>query len=160
VEKHLTALRDGIGRVDGLLRSFGEFAAPEHLPPDLAAATRRAIQLFAYEARRASVQMTYQGPQAMLVRSSSAFLGDLVAHALVAGLEYARDRGRVDVALETRGAVVTLDVRADGGLGSRDQAMPHVEAARRLAPEGECELSIETPAAGGARLSLTFLHPR
>ena len=48
VEKHLSALRDGIGKVDGLLRSFGEFAAPEHLPPDLAAATRRAVQLFAY----------------------------------------------------------------------------------------------------------------
>jgi nitrogen fixation/metabolism regulation signal transduction histidine kinase len=160
VEKHLTALRDGIGRVDALLRSFGEFAAPEHLPPDLAAAVRRAIQLFAYEARRASVQVGYQGPQALLVKSAGALLGDVVAHALVAGIEYARDRGRVDATLETRGAVATLDLRADGGLGSRDQAVPHVEAARRLALEAECELSIETPAAGGARLSLTFIHPR
>jgi len=160
VEKHLTALRDGIGRVDGLLRCFGEFAAPEHLPPDLAAAARRAIQLFAYEARRASVQVSFQGPEALLVKSTSALLGDLVAHCLVAGIEYARDRGRLDATLETRGPVVTLDLRADGGLGSRDHAVPHVEAARRLAHEAECELSIETPAAGGARLSLTFLHPR
>jgi C4-dicarboxylate-specific signal transduction histidine kinase len=160
VEKHVTSLRDGIGKVDALLRSFGEFAAPEHLPADVAAAVRRAVQLFAYEARRASVQLNYQGPQGLLVRSNSAFLGDLVAHALVAGIELARDRGRVDVILEPRGAVLTLEIRAEGGVGNREQAVPHVEAARRLAPEAECELSIETPAAGGARLSLTFLHPR
>src|SRR5438128_5102447 len=43
IEKHVAALRDGIGRVDGLLRSFGEFANPMHLPPDVAAAVRRAI---------------------------------------------------------------------------------------------------------------------
>src|SRR4051812_49387949 len=38
IEKHLTALRDGIARVDHLLKGFGEFASPEHLPPDLGAA--------------------------------------------------------------------------------------------------------------------------
>jgi hypothetical protein len=160
VEKHLSALRDGISKVDGLLRSFGEFAAPEHLPPDLAAATRRAVQLFAYEARRASVQVAYKGPQALLVRAPSTYLGDLVAHSLVASIEFARDRGHVEAVLEARGLVATLELRADGGLGSRDLAAPYVEAARRLAPEAECELSIETPTAGGARLSLTFLHPR
>src|ERR1700760_3169212 len=52
VEKHLTALRDGIGRVDQLLKAFGEFAAPEHTQPDLGAAASRAAHLFAYDARR------------------------------------------------------------------------------------------------------------
>src|SRR5438034_10766429 len=35
IEKHVAALRDGIGRVDHLLKAFGEFAAPEHLPADV-----------------------------------------------------------------------------------------------------------------------------
>src|SRR5256885_16856995 len=64
MEKHLAALRDGIGRVDALLKAFGEFASPEHLPPDLAAAVTRALQLFAYDARRASLQISVKGPAA------------------------------------------------------------------------------------------------
>ena len=160
VEKHIPALRDGIGRVDALLRSFGEFAVPEHLPPDLAAAARRAIQLFAYDVRRAAVQVAQRGPQALLVESDSSCLGDLVAHALLACIEYARAGGRVDVTLEIRGPKAVMEIRADGGLGNREHALPHLDAARRLAPEAACELSIETPTAGGARLSLSFPHPR
>jgi hypothetical protein len=62
--------------------------------------------------------------------------------------------------IEQRGKLAELEVRASGGLGSREQALPHLDAARNLAPDGACELSIETPAAGGARLSLSFVHPR
>ena len=159
IEKHLSALKDGIARVDQLLKSFGELAAPEHLPTDLGASLGRCTQLFAYEARRASVQVGRKGPSAMLVRSDSLFLTDLVAHALVACIESARDGGRVDALIEARGAVAVLELRAEGGLGNRDLALRHVDAARRLAPEAACELSIETPTAGGARLSLSFLHP-
>src|SRR2546430_208923 len=160
IEKHLSALRDGIGRVDHLLKAFGEFAAPEHLPTDLAAAAQRAVQLFVYDARRASVQVELRGPSALLVQSDSRSLGDLVAHALVAGTEFAREGGYVHLAVELRGVVGALEIIADGGTGSREQAAPHLEAARRLAPEAACELSIDTPPAGGARLSLSFLHPR
>lgn len=160
IDKHLTAMRDGIGRVDQLLKSFGEFAAPEHLSPDLGAATQRALQLFAYDARRASVQFGRRGPSTLPVESDSAYLGDLVAHGLVACIEHAREGGRVDAELDLRGAMAVLELRASGGLGSREQAMPFLDAARQLAPEAACELSIETPAAGGARLSLSFLHPR
>jgi C4-dicarboxylate-specific signal transduction histidine kinase len=160
IEKHVGALRDGIGRVDQLLRAFGEFAAPEHLAPDLGAATSRATQLFGYDARRAGVQVMQRGPPAALVQSDPTVLGDLVAHALVACIEHARDGGRVDLNLEPRGAITVLDLRADGGLGNRENAVPHLEAVRRLAVEAGCELSIETPAVGGARLSLSFLHPR
>ena len=160
VEKHILALRDGIGRVDALLRSFGEFAAPEHVPPDLAAAARRAIQLFAYDVRRATVQIEQRGPQVLMVDSDCSSLGDLVAHAMIASIEFARDGGRVEVILEKRGPAAVMGIRADGGLGNREQALPYLDAARRLAPEAACDLSIETPAAGGARLSLSFPHPR
>ena len=160
IDKHLAAMRDGIARVDALLRAFGDFAAPQHLTPDLGAAVKRACDLFAYEARRASVQLANGVPAALLVSSDSRYLGDLVAHALVVCIENARDGGRVEASLQSRGAVAVLEVRGDGGLGNREQALPHLDAARRLAPEAACELSIETPAAGGARLSLSFLHPR
>ena len=160
IQKHLAALRDGIGRVDHLLKAFGEFAVPEHLAPDLAAAVSRAVLLFAYEARRASVQLSVKAPDALLVGSESRWLGDLVAHALVACIESARDGGRVDVQADSRGGTALLQLRATGGLGSREQALPHLDAARRLAVAAACELSIEAPPAGGARLSLSFLHPR
>jgi C4-dicarboxylate-specific signal transduction histidine kinase len=160
IEKHLAALRDGIGRVDHLLKAFGEFASPDHLPPDLGAAVSRALQLFAYDARRASVQLSSSGPALLMVRSESRYLSDLVAHALVACIDSVRDGGQIDVHLEPRGAVAVLDLRADGGLGNREEALPHLDAARSLAPEAACELSIESPPAGGARLSLSFLHTR
>ena len=160
VDKHLTALRDGIGRVDQLLKAFGEFASPLHLSPDLGAALQRCLQLFAYDARRAGVQMQRRGPPALIVQSDGTLLGDLVAHALVACIEHARDGGQVDADLELRGAAAVLTLRATGGLGNREQALVYLDAARRLAPEAAGELSIETPAAGGARLSLSFLHPR
>jgi C4-dicarboxylate-specific signal transduction histidine kinase len=160
VDKHLSAMRDGIGRVDALLRSFGDFAAPRHLPPDLGAAVQRAFQLFAYEARRATVQLRNDAAATLVVKSDSAWLGDLVAQALMACIEYARDGGRVDSTVESRGAIIVLRLRGEGGVGNRDQALPYLDAARRLAPEAACELSIDTPTAGGARLSLSFLHPR
>src|SRR5437763_8962074 len=69
VEKHLAALRDGIGRVDQLLKAFGEFVAPDHLPTDLAAATHRAVQLFAYDARRHTVQIEVRTPEPLEVAS-------------------------------------------------------------------------------------------
>jgi len=158
VDKHLAALREGIGRVDHLLKAFGEFAAPDHLPADLGAALDRAVLLFAHEARRAGAELHVKAPTALHVESDSRVLGDLVAHALVAGIEFARDGGRLLVHLETRGPLAVLDVRAEDGAGSPEQARPHLDAARRLAAEAGCELSIDTPPAGGARLSLSFLH--
>lgn len=160
IEKHLGAMRDGIGRVDDLLRAFGEFAAPTHLPPDVAAAVRRAVQLFAYDVRRATVKVSQLGPATLIVESSSAVLGDLVAHGFLACLDLARDGGTVAISLEARGGSVVLDLRAGGGLGSREQAQPHLDALPMLASEAACDLSVETPPAGGAWLSLSFLHPR
>jgi signal transduction histidine kinase len=160
IQKHLAALRDGIARVDALLRAFGEFASPEHLPPDLAAAAARALQLFTHEARRANVQFHARLPEALMVRSESVALVDLVAHALVASIEFAHDGGQVILSAEPRGPDAVLELRSEGGNAHREQALPYLDAARSLAPEAACELSIETPAAGGARLSLSFQQLR
>jgi signal transduction histidine kinase len=160
MEKHLSALRDGIGRVDALLKSFGEFAQPGHLPPDMVAAVNRALQLFAYDARRASVQISLKGPTALLVSCDSRLLNDMVAHALVAALELSRDGGTIEFKVHTPPARSVLEVRADGALARREEAEPHLDALRRLAAEAGCELSIETPPAGGARFSLSFVQPR
>jgi signal transduction histidine kinase len=160
VTKHLTALRDGIGKVDALLKTFGEFAAPEHLAPDLGAAARRAVLLFAYDARRATVTIALSGPESLAVAAKGRYLGDLVAHALVSAIELARDGGQVSLEVLPQGAAATLTVRAQGGVGNREQAVPHLDAARRLAADAACELTVETPPGGVARLSLQFLHSR
>ena len=160
VQRHLQSIRDGIGRVDLLLKCFGEFASPEHLPPDLGAAVARSVQLFAYESRRFSVEIEQRGPASLLVASASDVLGDLVAHAFVAGLELAREGGKISLRLDATGVRALLELRADGGLPRREEAQPHLDAARRLAVEAACELSLDTPAGAGARLSLSFDHPR
>ncbi len=160
LERHLQSLRDGIGRVDLLLKSFGEFASPEHVPPDLGAAVARSVQLFAYESRRFSVEVEQRGPASLLVSSPSRVLGDLVAHAFVACLELAREGGKVTLDLDAAGTRARLEVRADGGLPRREEAQPHLAAARRLALDAACELSLDTPSGAGARLSLSFAHPR
>ncbi len=160
IEKHLKALRDGILRVDHLLKAFGDFASPEHLPPDLGGAVSRAAQLLGYDARRSGVQLAVRAPDALLVQSDGRWLIDLVAHALVAAIESARDGGQVSLHLEERGPVAVLTLHASGGLGSRELALPHLDAARSLAVQAACELSIDAPPAGGARLSLSFLHSR
>jgi signal transduction histidine kinase len=160
VEKHLTALRDGIGRVDGLLKAFGEFASPEHTQPDLGAAVSRVAQLFAYDARRSGVQIAVRGPSNLNVRSEGRWLGDLVAHVLAASIVLAKDGGTVEMEVLQENGSATLNVRCEGGIGLREQAAPHLDAARRLAADAACELSIETPSAGGARLSLHFVHAR
>jgi signal transduction histidine kinase len=160
IDKHLTALRDGIGRVDQLLKAFAEFSAPRNLPPDLGAAVQRALALFAFDARRAGVQIARRGPTTLMVQSDGNTLGDLAAHALVACIECARDGGKIDVDLDLRGGSAVLTLRAEGGLGDRERAAPYLDAVRWLAPQAACELSIETPSTGDARLSLSFLHPR
>jgi len=160
IEKHVAALRDGIGRVDALLRAFGEFASPAHLPADLVAAVNRAVRLFAHDVRRATVKVSQRGPAALVVGSDGALLGELVAHAFVASLELAREGGAVDLHVERRGAAGVLEIRAGGAIGSRENAHPYLDAARLLARDAACELSIETPPAGGASLSLSFLLPR
>jgi len=160
VAKHLTALRDGIGRVDSLLKSFAEFATPDRVAPDLAAAVHRAAQLFAHDARRASVRVATSGPESLLVRSDGRWLGDLVAHALVAAIELSRGGGSVSMEVQPQGAVAALVVRCEGGVGNREQATVHLDALRRLTADAACELSIDAPSGGAARLSLQFLHPR
>ncbi len=160
VQRHLQSLRDGISRVDLLLKYFGEFASPEHIEPDLGAAVARSVLLFAYEARRFNVGVEQHGPASLLVASPSGILNDLVGHAFVAGLELAREGGKVSLAINTEGLRSRLEVRASGGLPRREEALPHLEAARRLALEAACELSLDTPAGAGARLSLLFAHPR
>ena len=159
--KHLAAMRDGIGRVDDLLRAFGEFAAPGHLPPDSRRRCRRAMQLFAYDVRRATVKVSQRGPSALVVASSTAALGDLVAHAYLACIELARDGGTRRHPARPRGGAVALDLRADGR-----QRRPRARAAasRRAAGNGSPRRRASSPSTlppqGGARLSLSFLHPR
>src|SRR5437764_5066238 len=95
IEKHLSAMRDGIGRVDALLRSFGDFAAPQHLTPDLGAALKRAFVLFAYEARRASVQMASSSPATLKMSSESQYTCGLIAHAPARSIPHHHVRGRI-----------------------------------------------------------------
>ena len=158
-ERHLQALRDGIGRVDALLKAFSDLASPTHLPPDLGAAISRAQLLFGYEARRGTVAVMQRGPASVPVQADPAFLSDLVCHAFLAAVALARD-GALHIAIGADGPRARLEFRSEGGAPRRDDAAPHLEAVRRLASEAAAELSADLAPAAPARLSLSFAHPR
>lgn len=160
VDRHVVAMRAGIGRVDSLLKAFGELAEPAHLPCDLGLAVTRALQLFNYEARRSSVELQSAPASSLPVASNPAALNDLVAHATLAAIALARDGGRVLLQLDPQGARALLRFQVQGGAPRHAQAAPHLAALERLAPEAPCELSLDTSAGGEARLSLSFPHPR
>jgi len=158
VERHLQALRDGIGRVDAVLKAFSDLASPERLAPDVAAAVARAQLLFGFEARRGNVAVMQRGPASIPVRADPAFLCELVCHAFLAAVALARD-GALHISVDADGPRAHLEFRAEGGAPRRDDAAPYLEALRRLAPGASAELSADLGPAAPARLSLSFPHP-
>ena len=158
-ERHLQALRDGIGRVDSLLKAFSDLASPWHLEADLGAAVSRAQLIFGHEARRGSVDVLQRGPASVPVQGEGGALCDLVCHAYLAGVALARD-GELRISIETDGPRARLELRAEGAAPRREEAVPHLEAVRRLSSEAGAELSLDAAAAGPARLSLSLAHPR
>jgi len=147
-ERHLQALRDGIGRVDSLLKAFSDLASPWHLEADLGAAVSRAQLIFGHEARRGSVDVLQRGPASVPVQGEGGALCDLVCD------------GELRISIETDGPRARLELRAEGAAPRREEAVPHLEAVRRLSSEAGAELSLDAAAAGPARLSLSLAHPR
>ena len=161
VEKHVTALRTGIGKVDALLKAFAELATPDHAEPDLAVAYERAVLLFGYELRRLGGQAApRKGPMTARVDVEGGPLGELVTHAFLAGIAFARGGGTVqsEVRVEDRDALLVIEV--DGGLGTPEDSAVHLESVRSLSLELKAELSIGSPAAGSVRLSLSLPRSR
>jgi signal transduction histidine kinase len=159
VERHLQALRDGIGRVDAVLKAFSDLASPERLDPDLAAAVARAQLLFGFEARRGSVAVMQRGPVSVRVEADPAYLCELVCHAFLAAVALARD-GALHITVQADGPRARLEFRAEGGAPRREDAAPYLEAVRRLVSGASAELSADLAPVAPARLSLSFPHPR
>ncbi len=157
LERHARSLRDGIGKVDALLRSFADFATPAHLEADLPAALHRAMLLFSYEARRGGGQIADpSGPKSARVEAQGGALADLVAHALLSQMGLARGGGLIKPEVRTNDTVAQLVLETTGGLGGAEDGAAHLDAVRRLALEVGAELSITTSAAGSGRLSLSL----
>jgi C4-dicarboxylate-specific signal transduction histidine kinase len=161
LERHVQALRDGIGKVDALLRGFAELATPLHLEADLGAALQRALLLFSYEARRTGGHLGEpRGRKPLRVSAPGGPLGDLVAHAMLAMVARARGGGTVSLELRDDENMAQLVLESSGGLGGEDAADPHFDAARRLAVELGADLTTSASAAGRARLSLSLPRAR
>jgi hypothetical protein len=161
IDSHLESMRQGIGRVDRLLRSFGEIAEPGLGSTDLGEVANRIVLVLGFEARRRRVELVYSGPASVAVPGLAAPLSDLLAHALLAFIWLASEGGRVTMAWLQEPRRAMLSLRAEGGVANRSEAEPHLAAARRLSAEVTGEVLIETEAGGqaDARLSLTIPLP-
>jgi signal transduction histidine kinase len=160
IDSHLEAMREGIGKVDRLLRSFGELAEPGHGASDLGEAATRVLLVFGFEARRRRVELRPGGPASLPVPGPIAPLSDLLAHAVLAFIWLANEGGRVTIAWsQDSGALFSL--HAEGGVPSRSDAEPHLAAVRRLSAEvgGKIVIEAEAGEQADARLSLTIPLP-
>jgi len=161
VEKHVTALRTGIGKVDALLKAFAELATPDHAEPDLAVAYERAVLLFGYELRRLGGQATpRKGPMTARVDVDGGPLGELVTHAFLAGITAARGGGTVQSEVRVEDSAAMLLVEVEGGLGTVEEVATHLEVVRSLSLELKAELLVGSPAAGSVRLSISLPRSR
>jgi hypothetical protein len=153
-------MRDGIGRVDALLRAFSQLATPPvHSAADLGQAVSRALLLFGFEARRGNVQLTRHGPSELPVEGDGALVDELVCHAVLAGIVLAQD-GTLELSIVPEGTRARLDLRGEGLAARRVDALPHLEEVRRLTSELQIERSIDADSAPVARLSLMFAQSR
>jgi C4-dicarboxylate-specific signal transduction histidine kinase len=160
LERHIQAMRDGIARVDALLRAFSRLATPSHAPGDLGQALSRALLLFSFHARRGNVEIARLGPAELAVAADGALLDELAANAVLLGIALAQD-GRLELSIEPDGAgAARFDLRAESLTPRRADAVPHLEEVRRLASELQVERSIDVDSTPVARLSLTFVQPR
>ncbi|GAC1595232.1 MAG: hypothetical protein NVS4B10_03560 [Myxococcales bacterium] len=154
-------MREGIEKVDRLLRSFGELAEPAHGAADLGEAATRAVLLLGFEARRRRVEIVLSGPGALAVPGAGAALSDFLGHGLLAFIWLANEGGRVTISWSHEPGRALLSLRAEGGVPNRGDAEPHLAAVRRLAAGMPGDLSIEAGAGGqaDARLSLSIPVP-
>ena len=161
MERHAQALRDGIGKVDALLRAFADLAAPANAEPDLGGALQRALLLFAYEARRTGgIVAEPRGVRVARVDAPGSVLSDLVAHAVLAAVTLSRGGGTISTDLRAGETRAELVVESHGGAGEQSEAAPHVDAVRRLSLDLGAELSIAASAVGSARLSISLPRAR
>lgn len=159
LERHLKALRDGIDKVDALLRAFAELADPPEVAADLGEAVARAALVLRFEARRMGVELSCSGPPSLRATVPLEPLSDLVGHALLAFFALAREGGRVSVEVAQHGTEARLSLRAEGGNPRPADAAPHLAAVRRLAAQLGKALLLDTDEQPGARLSLTLHLP-
>jgi C4-dicarboxylate-specific signal transduction histidine kinase len=160
LERHIQAMRDGIARVDALLRAFSQLAAPARMAGDLGQALSSALLLFSFQARRGNVKILRHGPSEARVEADGALLDELVSNAVLLGIALAQD-GTLELSIVSDGTrAARLDMRAESLAPRRADALPHLEEVRRLASELQAERSIDPDSAPVARLSLTFAQSR
>lgn len=161
LDRHLTSMRDAVGKVDHLLRAFGDLAEAGQGACDLGSLVARVVLVLGFEARRHRVDLLHDGPRTLPVPGREGPLSDLLAQALLAFIWLANEGGRVTIAWSHEPGRALLSLRADGGVPVWSEAEPHLAALRRLGPELPGQLSIEAEAGGqaGARLSLTIPMP-
>lgn len=157
LQRHATALKEGIGKVDSLLKAFAELAVPTNAEPDLGAALDQALLLFGHEIRNAGAVLgERKGPRSVRVLAAGSTLSELVAHAFLAAVSVARAGASVQLELRSDGHRGELIVQVTNAASSIDEADPALRQARALARELGADLSLGSTAAGSARLSISL----
>ena len=157
LNRHATALKDGIGKVDSLLKAFAELAVPTNAEPDLGAALDQALLLFGHEIRNAGAVLgERKGPRSVRVLAAGSTLSELVAHAFLAAVSVARAGASVQLELRSDGHRGELIVQVTNAASSIDEADPPLQRARALARELGADFSLGSTAAGSACLSISM----
>ena len=132
-EKHLVAIRNQVGRVDGILRSYTDFMAPGQAAEttvDFSAALARAQEILGHESRRRRVAFEAQAQSGLRVKLSD---GDIVSFLALEPLMRALIRSQEGTVVKIRwggeGTHAVLQVSDQGQEGADGESLTGLRVA-------------------------------
>ncbi|HZJ54890.1 MAG TPA: histidine kinase [Myxococcaceae bacterium] len=152
--KNIQAMREQIGRVNGMLGDFARFLAPAPGTPavlSLSAVVREVVAILAHAGRRARVKLAVDVPEglAAVEAMDPSGLGFLVLVPVLRAVERTPEEGQVRVSVRDEGGRVVLYVQ-DGGREEGEETEVE-QALAAAAREYGAELHVR-----GSQLRLSF----
>jgi signal transduction histidine kinase len=133
-EKNLKAMREQIGRMDGLLRQFADFMAPRPCAPapvPLSETVLRGVEVLGHECRRKRLKVRLAVDAELVARPAEpGAVRFIVMQVLVRAFRRAEADSEVSVTLRRAGAGALLEV--EDGAGAAAEPVPEVLTALEL----------------------------
>lgn len=119
LEKSLSAIRLQVGRIDGLLKRFLQFASPRREPAgsvDLAEFLRRAVELCEHDARRHGVKIETR-LQCVAVSAEASSLAPAILRLVMQGIDASPSGGALHIAVAPQEQDAVVHVSDSRGTG-------------------------------------------
>lgn len=126
IEKHVDQLANLIDDLLEVSRLESHVELPRCVPLDLAAAARRAVELFASAAQKKNQRLTLDAPaDALIIQGHPDYLERAIANLVDNAIKYTPPGGRIDVSLGSNASTAWVAV-IDTGIGIPAEDLPRI----------------------------------